>query len=83
MAPDEGDEESIGGMLDITGMMPDAIPSNWLTYFVVEDTDAAVAKIEAAGGRVGFGPVDIPAGRFAVAMEPDNGASFAVIALPS
>jgi predicted enzyme related to lactoylglutathione lyase len=79
----EGDEESIGGMLDVTGMMPEAMPPNWLTYFVVEDTDAAVAKIEAAGGRVGFGPVDIPAGRFAVAMEPDNGATFAVIALPS
>jgi predicted enzyme related to lactoylglutathione lyase len=79
----EDAEESIAGMLDMTGTMPDQIPANWLTYFVVEDTDAAVAKIEAAGGRVGFGPVDIPAGRFAVAMEPGNGASFAVIALPS
>jgi predicted enzyme related to lactoylglutathione lyase len=78
----EGDEESIGGMLDISGLMPDQIPANWLSYFAVEDTDAAVAKIEAAGGRVGYGPVDIPAGRFAVAMEPDNGATFAVIALP-
>ena len=78
----EDAEESIAGMLDMTGTMPDRIPANWLTYFVVDDTDAAIAKIEAAGGRLAFGPVDIPAGRFAVAMEPGNGASFAVIALP-
>ena len=78
----EGDEESIGGMMDIGGFLPDEIPAHWLTYFVVEDTDAALEKVKAAGGEVNFGPVDIPAGRFAVIREP-KGAVFAVIALPS
>ncbi len=78
----EGDEESIGGMMDIGGFLPDEIPAHWLTYFAVDDTDAAVERIKAAGGEVNFGPVDIPAGRFAVVHEP-KGAVFAVIALPS
>ena len=77
----EGDEESVAGMLDITGLMPDEVPANWLPYFVVADTDAAIEKVKAAGGPVAFGPVDIPAGRFAVVGEP-GGAMFAVIALP-
>lgn len=77
----EGDEESIAGMMDVSGMVPDQVPPHWLTYFVVEDTDAAVEKVKAAGGAVNFGPIDIPAGRFAVVNEP-KGAAFAVIALP-
>jgi predicted enzyme related to lactoylglutathione lyase len=80
---DEGDENSVAGMLNISGMMPDEIPAHWLAYFAVEDTDAAVATVKAAGGGVAFGPIDIPAGRFAVVSEPNSGAAFAVIALPS
>ena len=78
----EGDEESIGGMLSIEGMMPDQVPAHWQTYFAVTDTDAAVATVKEKGGDVMFGPVDIPAGRFAVVKEPGGGATFAVIALP-
>lgn len=63
--------ESIGGMMDIAGMMSDGVPAHWLTYFGVEDTDAAVAKVKEAGGEVRFGPVDIDAGRFAVVTEPN------------
>ena len=61
----------IGGMMDISGMLPAEVPAHWLVYFGVEDTDAAVAKVKAAGGEVRFGPVDIPAGRFAVVTEPN------------
>jgi predicted enzyme related to lactoylglutathione lyase len=78
-----GDERSIAGMMDITGMLPDHIPAHWLVYFGVEDADAAVEKVKAAGGGVNFGPVTIPAGRFAVVGEPNApSAVFAVIALP-
>jgi predicted enzyme related to lactoylglutathione lyase len=77
-----GDEESIAGMLDIGGFLPDEVPAHWLTYFGVEDADAAVEKVKAAGGSVQFGPVTIAAGRFAVVKEPGTGAPFAVIALP-
>jgi predicted enzyme related to lactoylglutathione lyase len=78
-----GDGHSIGGMMDITGFLPDQVPAHWLVYFGVADADAAVEKVKAAGGAVNFGPVTIPAGRFAVVSEPNApSAVFAVIAQP-
>ncbi|HVV91547.1 MAG TPA: VOC family protein [Solirubrobacterales bacterium] len=77
------DGDSIGGMMDISGMLPEEVPAHWLVYFGVEDTDAAVEKVKAAGGDVRFGPVDIDAGRFAVVTEPNaDPGVFAVIQLP-
>jgi uncharacterized protein len=77
------DGEDVGGMMDIRGMLPEEIPAHWLVYFAVADTDAAVERVKAAGGEVRFGPVDIPAGRFAVVTEPDaEPGVFAVIQLP-
>jgi len=73
-------ESSIGGMADISGRVPDEVPAHWMVYFAVEDTDAAVEQVRTGGGEVRFGPVDIPAGRFAMAADP-FGAAFAVIAL--
>lgn len=70
----------VGGMLNITGRVPDEVPANWLTYFAVEDTDAALQKVKALGGSQAFGPIDSPAGRLAVVSDP-AGAAFAVIAL--
>ncbi len=75
-------EDSIGGMLDISGRLPDEIPAHWLVYFAVENTDAAIETVKSSGGNVPFGPVDIPAGRFAVVADP-WGAAFAVIQMPS
>jgi predicted enzyme related to lactoylglutathione lyase len=78
-----GDGQSIAGMMDISGMLPDEVPAHWLVYFGVDDADAAAEKVKAAGGEVKFGPVTIPAGRFAVVCEPNAPmAVFAVIALP-
>jgi uncharacterized protein len=74
-------EGSIGGMLDISGRLPDEIPAHWLVYFAVENTDAAIETVKSSGGNVPFGPVDIPAGRFAVAADL-WGAAFAVIQMP-
>lgn len=77
------DGKDVGGMMDISGMLPAEVPAHWLVYFGVPDTDAAVAKVKAAGGDVRFGPVDIPAGRFAVVTEPNaDPGVFAVIKLP-
>lgn len=72
------DGNSVGGMLDITGRVPDEVPANWLTYFAVDDTDATVAKLKELGGSVNMEPIDIVAGRFAVLSDP-FGAVFAVI----
>ena len=65
------DGNPIGGMMDIRGMLPEEVPAHWLVYFGVENCDAAVEKVKAAGGEVRFGPVDIDAGRFAVVTEPN------------
>jgi uncharacterized protein len=75
-------EDSMGGMMDMRGQdIPDAVPPHWLVYFAVEDTDAALETVKSSGGGVTVGPIDIPAGRFAVVSDP-HGATFAVIQMP-
>jgi predicted enzyme related to lactoylglutathione lyase len=74
-------EDSIGGMMDVSGRLPDEIPAHWLVYFAVENTDAALETVKSSGGGVSFGPIDIPAGRFAIVTDP-HGAAFAVIQAP-
>jgi uncharacterized protein len=73
-------DHPVGGMFDMSGNLPDQIPPHWLTYFNVEDCDAAVAKASELGGSVLREPTDIAPGRFAVLSDP-NGAAFAVIAV--
>jgi predicted enzyme related to lactoylglutathione lyase len=74
-------EDSIGGMMDVSGRLPDEVPAHWLVYFAVENTDAALETVKSSGGGVSFGPIDIPAGRFAIVTDP-HGAAFAVIQMP-
>jgi predicted enzyme related to lactoylglutathione lyase len=75
------DGNSIGGMMDVSGRLPDEIPAHWLVYFAVENTDATLETAKSSGGSVSFGPIDIPAGRFAIVIDP-HGAAFAVIQMP-
>jgi uncharacterized protein len=70
----------VAGMADIKGRVPDQVPAHWMTYFSVDDAEGAVEKVQAGGGSVDFGPVDIPVGRFAMVADP-WGAGFAVIKL--
>jgi predicted enzyme related to lactoylglutathione lyase len=44
----------------------------------VEDLEKALELTKSAGGRLIFGPLDIPVGKFAVAFDP-QGAAFALI----
>ena len=72
-------ESTRGGMMDISGRVPDEVPNHWMVYFTVPDADAAAETAKANGGEVTFGPEDIPqVGRFAIVMDP-HGAVFAVI----
>ena len=53
-------------------------PSCWTAYIWVEDVEAGIAKLEAAGGRKWKGPMDIPnIGRFAIVCDA-QGAAFAL-----
>jgi uncharacterized protein len=71
------DGKSIGGAMDITNMMPAEVPPHWLVYFVVEDADAGVAKVQELGGQQISPPMDIEPGRFAIVRDP-QGAAFAL-----
>jgi uncharacterized protein len=71
-------ENSRGGMFD-TSNIPADVPSHWLVYFTVPDTDAAIEATTGDGGQLMNGPVDTPVGRLAVLADP-AGALFAVMA---
>jgi hypothetical protein len=71
---------SIGGMMEPPPAVPAEMPSHWLAYFAVEDTDVAVASAKDLGGMLVAGPIDSPAGRLAVLQDP-QGAVFAVITM--
>ncbi|HXM56799.1 MAG TPA: VOC family protein [Candidatus Dormibacteraeota bacterium] len=74
------DGRSVGGMMDITGRAPEAVPPHWLTYFAVTDCAATVEKAQSLGAQVFVPPMTIPQGKFAVLADP-QGAAFAVIQL--
>jgi len=72
-------EDTVGGMLDMRGRVPEEAPVHWLAYFAVDDADATVGKATEGGGDVPFGPEDMPeVGRIAVLKDP-FGAVFALI----
>jgi predicted enzyme related to lactoylglutathione lyase len=69
-------ERSNGGIMPLA---PDSgSPPSWLPYFGHEDTERVTAEVGGLGGTVFNGPVQVPAGKFAVLGDP-QGAVFAVI----
>jgi len=72
-------ERSNGGImpLDLGGMGANT-PPNWMPYFGHEDVERLVKEVDTLGGRVFNGPVQVPAGTFAVLGDP-QGAVFAVL----
>ena len=70
-------ERGVGGALQLTEQMTagGARPA-WVGYIGVSDTDAKVAAVQAAGGRVLMPARDVPdVGRFAMVADP-GGAAF-------
>jgi uncharacterized protein len=62
----------------VASLPPEANEPGWNTYIEVEDVDDTARRVEEAGGTVLAQPFDAPpAGRIAVAADPD-GASFAI-----
>jgi len=52
-------------------MVAAGAPPMWNTYLAVDSVDDAVAKVEAAGGKVAMAPFDVmDAGRMAFVMDP-------------
>jgi uncharacterized protein len=73
--------DSVGGLGDWQSAVADA-PAHWMTYFLVENVDDAVATAEGADGTVVQPPIDTPSGPMAVIVDP-VGAMFSVMSAPS
>ncbi len=62
------------GIMDKTKTQMPNMPTHWGAYIQVDDVDAAVAKVAAAGGQVCAPCFDVPdVGRIAVIQDPTGG----------
>ncbi len=59
----------------------EGIPPHWMAYFAVDNTDAAVERAVAAGGKLQVPAFDMPYGRMAVLSDP-AGANFSIVQPP-
>lgn len=60
----------------------EGIPPHWMGYFTVDDTDAAIERAVAAGGKVMVPAFDMAYGRMAVIADP-MGAAFSIVKPPA
>lgn len=70
----------VAGVAPMSEQCRPDVPSHWLTFFAVDDTDATVEAAVRAGSTESQPPTDIAPGRMAVLADP-QGAPFGVIAL--
>jgi predicted enzyme related to lactoylglutathione lyase len=68
-----------GGFLTMDDNWPAELPSHWMVYFQVDDTDDSIAQLERLGGTVSVPPFDSAAGRMAVVGDSQGG-TFSIIA---
>lgn len=73
-----GGGPAIGGMFN----KPSEVPVNfWLYYFNVDAIDAAAERVKANGGKMLFGPMEVPGGAWIVQCQDPEGAMFALTAM--
>jgi uncharacterized protein len=78
LLPDAGEQDdSVGGLLDMRGMLGDEVPAHWMTYFTVDDLDATMEQADGMGASLTFGVMELPIGKLAILTDP-QGASFGV-----
>ncbi|MET0310320.1 MAG: VOC family protein [Sphingomonas sp.] len=71
-----GGEEMIGAVMKAGP----GFPTGWGFYFRVPDINAAKAKIEAAGGTVRQGPMEVPGGEWVLNATDPEGVTFGLVA---
>lgn len=71
-------EAMFGGMMTKPASIP--APPFWTFYINVEAIDAAIERINAAGGKVVNGPMEVPGGAWIVQGTDPQGAFFALVA---
>lgn len=67
-------DQTVGGILRMDEHWPAEVPAHWMTYFAVDDLDAALQRVPVAGGKVCVPPFDTPYGRIAVINDPAGAA---------
>lgn len=69
------------GGADIGGMMGlgNAPMPGWLPYFGVNGVSAAIARVQAGGGKLAHGPTEVPGGAFIALAQDPQGAWFAMV----
>jgi predicted enzyme related to lactoylglutathione lyase len=72
-----GGGEAVGGMMDKPREMP---MGAWGYYFNVDAIDPAQARVEAKGGKVIMGPMEVPNGMWVLQGIDPQGAHFALVA---
>lgn len=75
---DQGDHKQMGD----GGMMskPPQVPvSCWIFYISVDSIKAAIARVEAGGGKVLNGPTQVPGGGWIIQGQDPQGAVFALV----
>ncbi len=65
------------------GMMTDAGSPrpHWVFYFVVDDIDAGIERVKTAGGKLLFGPQEVPGGAWIINAEDPQGGVFALVGM--
>lgn len=65
------DGQMVGGAMPMPEGIPPQVPAHWALYFVVDDTDRAVARVNELGGKTVRKPFDVPnVGRLAMVHGP-------------
>ncbi|MCG3178930.1 MAG: putative glyoxylase CFP32 [Phycisphaerae bacterium] len=65
--------QMVGGMMAMPDGTPPGTPPSWGNYVTVATVDETCQKAKSLGGKVLFGPQEIPTvGRFAVLQDPQG-----------
>jgi len=68
-------EQPVAGIMDMTGFAPPGVPPHWIAYLEVDDIEARLAKVAAAGGEVLRETFEVPeVGRIAILKDKTGGA---------
>jgi uncharacterized protein len=70
--------EGHAGLMEMGSDMPADAPPYWQVYLMVDNADQAVEMTKSSGGKLVFGPLDLPAGKVATLFDP-QGAAFSII----
>ena len=66
-------EEMVGGMMQMPSQMPAGTPSHWFSYVSVDDVDARMAQVAAAGGTIVSPAFDVEGvGRIGIVSDPSG-----------